>query len=249
VDAPAYNRMGIDYSDIRRADPRLEAAIHEALGPARTVLNVGAGAGSYEPRDREVIAIEPSPVMIAQRPPEAAAAMVGFAESLPLDDRSVDATMGVFTMQHWNDVEAGLGEVVRVTRERVVMLTLDLDVAGEMWLLADYAPEIDAVNREMFPSLATLRELLPEPEVMTVPVPADCSDGFCLALWSRPEAHLDPGVRRGSSIWHLVPDAVTERIVGALRADLESGAWDRRHGRLRGLDSLDVGLRLVRAEL
>lgn len=247
--APAYDRIGIDYSDIRRADPRFEAAIHAALGDAETVLNVGAGTGSYEPRDREVIPVEPSPVMIAQRPPDAAPAIEGVAERLPLADKSVDATMGVFTMQHWSDVEAGLAEVVRVTRDRVVMLTLDLDVAARMWLLAHYAPELDARNREMFPSLAELGEMLPGLETTTVPVPADCTDGFCLALWSRPEAHLDPAVRRGSSTWHLLPEEVVDRAVAALRDYLESGAWDRRHGRLRELDELDVGLRLAHAEL
>jgi hypothetical protein len=247
--APAYDRIGVDYGDIRRADPRFEAAIHAALGDARTVLNVGAGTGSYEPRDREVIAVEPSPVMIAQRPPDAAPAIEGVAERLPLADKSVDATMGVFTMQHWNDVGAGLAEVVRVTRDRVAMLTLDLDVAARMWLLSEYAPELDARNREMFPSLEELGEMLPGLETTTVPVPADCADGFCLALWSRPESHLDPAVRRGSSTWHLLPEEVVNRTVRALRADLESGAWDRRHGHLRELDELDVGLRLAHVEL
>jgi ubiquinone/menaquinone biosynthesis C-methylase UbiE len=127
VRAPAYDRLGVAYSEVRRADPRFEAAIRDALGDAGSVLNVGAGAGSYEPRDREVIAVEPSEVMIAQRPAGAAPAIAGFAESLPLADKSVDATMGVFTMQHWDDVDRGLAEVLRVTRERVVLLTLDLD--------------------------------------------------------------------------------------------------------------------------
>ncbi len=247
--SPAYDRMGIDYSEVRRADPRIQAAILAALGDATTVLNVGAGAGSYEPDDRIVIPLEPSPVMIAQRPSQAPAAVRGVAEAIPLPDKCVDAAMGVFTMQHWDDVERGLAEVKRVTRSRVVFLTLDLDVAARMWLLSDYAPELDARNREMFPTLDFLGEALPGLEVEPVPVPADCTDGFCLALWSRPEAHLDPAVRRGSSTWHLLPDSVIDRAIGDLRADLESGAWEERHGDLRGLDSLDVGLRLVRAEL
>jgi SAM-dependent methyltransferase len=249
VKAPAYDRMGIDYSRVRRADPRIEAAIWGALGDARRVLNVGAGAGSYEPRDREVIAVEPSPVMIAQRPPQAAAAIRGVAESLPLEDDSVDATMGVFTMHHWDDVERGLAEVVRVTRERVVFLTLDLDVTAEMWLCRDYLPEIVEHDRRTFPSIERLRAILAEPRVEVIPVPADCSDGFCVALWSRPEAHLDPRVRRASSIWHLLPDGVADAGLDRLRRDLESGEWDRRYGPLRTQAELDIGVRLVIADI
>lgn len=245
--APAYDRMGIDYSEVRRADPRIEAAIWAALGDAERVLNVGAGAGSYEPRDREVIAVEPSPVMIAQRPPTAAPAIQGVAESLPLEDGSVDATMGVFTMHHWDDVERGLAEVLRVTRDRVVFLTLDLDATAEMWLARDYVPEILEHDRRMFPTIGRLEDLLPNVGVETVPAPADCTDGFCIALWSRPEAFLDPDVRRASSIWHLLAEDVVDRGLGQLRRDLESGEWDRRYGDLRRQEFLDIGLRLVTA--
>lgn len=247
--APAYDRMGIDYSEVRRANPRFEAAIWKALGDAKTVLNVGAGAGSYEPKDREVIAVEPSPVMIAQRPAEAAPAIQGVAESLPLEDKSVDATMGVFTMQHWDDVDRGLAEVLRVTRDRIVFLTLDLDATAEMWLCRDYLPEIVKHDRRTFPSIEHLEALLPDLQIDAVPVPADCTDGFCVALWSRPEVHLDPGARRASSIWHLLPPSVVDSGLARLRRDLESGEWDRRYGQLRARASLDVGLRLVRAAL
>jgi len=247
--APAYDRMGIDYSEVRRPDPRIEAAIWAALGDAKSVLNVGAGAGSYEPPDREVVAVEPSPVMIAQRPAAAATAIQGVAEDLPLDDDSVDATMGVFTMQHWDDIDRGLAEVLRVTRDRVVLLTLDLDATAGMWLCRDYLPEIVAHDREAFPSIGHLEAVLPNLRVDAIPVPADCADGFCVALWGRPEAHLDPGVRRASSIWHLLPAAVVEPALERLRRDLESGEWDRRHGHLRSRPSLDIGLRLVTAEL
>ena len=247
--APAYDRMGVDYSEVRRADPRLEAAIWAALGDARSVLNIGAGAGSYEPRDREVIAVEPSPVMIAQRPADAAPAIQGVAEDIPLEDESVDATMGVFTMQHWDDVDRGLAEVLRVTRNHIVLLTLDLDVTAEMWLCRDYLPEIVEHDRETFPTIGQLESTLPNVRVEGIPVPADCADGFCIALWNRPEAHLDPNVRRSSSIWHLLPDSVVGPGLDRLRRDLESGEWDRRYGRLRETDSLDVGLRLVTAEV
>lgn len=247
--APAYDRMGLGYSAVRRADPRIEATIHAALGDARIVLNVGAGTGSYEPRDREVIAVEPSPVMIAQRPRDAAPAIQGVAEALPLGDDSVDATMGVFTMQHWQDVERGLAEVRRVTRDRVAFVTLDLDVTAEMWLCRDYLPEILEHDRRVFPTLERLAAILPGLQVEPVPVPADCTDGFCVALWSRPEAHLDPDVRRSSSIWHALPEDMVKRGVERLRADLESGEWERRYGELKARSALDVGLRLITAGL
>jgi len=247
--APAYDRMGVAYSEVRRADPRFETAIWAALRDARSVLNIGAGAGSYEPPDREVIAVEPSPVMIAQRPPDAAPAIQGVAEDIPLEDGIVDATMGVFTMQHWDDVDRGLAEVLRVTRDRVVFLTLDLDVTAEMWLCRDYLPEIVEHDRKTFPTIGKLESTLPNVCVEAIPVPADCTDGFCIALWNRPEAHLDPGVRRSSSIWHLLPDLVVEPALDRLRRDLESGEWGRRYCELGETDSLDVGLRLVTAEL
>lgn len=246
---PAYDRMGLSYSEVRRADPRFEEAIWNALGAAKSILNIGAGAGSYEPRDRQVLAVEPSPVMISQRQPDAAPAIQGVAESIPLEDKSVDATMGVFTMQHWDDVDRGLAEVLRVTRDRVVFLTLDLDVTANMWLCRDYLPEIVEHDRETFPTIAHLEAVLPNLQMETIPVPRDCTDGFCVALWSRPEAHLDPHVRRSSSIWHLLPAAVVDQGLDQLRSDLESGAWDRRYGELRTQASLDVGLRLITAKL
>lgn len=246
---PAYDRIGLSYSGVRRADPRFEAAIWKALGDARSVLNIGAGAGSYEPLDREVVPVEPSPVMIAQRPAAAAPAIQGVAESLPLQDNSVDATMGVFTMQHWDDVDLGLAEVLRVTRQRIVLLTLDIDVTAEMWLCRDYLPEIVEHDRKTFPSIAHLQAILPRVHVEPVPAPSDCTDGFCIALWSRPEMHLDPDVRRASSVWHLLSPAVVDNGLERLRRDLESGEWDRRYGRLRAQAALDVGLRLITVEL
>ncbi len=249
MSTPAYDRIGLSYSDVRRADPRFEAAIWRALGDSRRVLNVGAGAGSYEPKDREVIAVEPSPVMIAQRPADATPAIEGVAESLPLHDNSVDATMGVFTMQHWDDVDLGLREVLRVTRERIVLLTLDPDVAAEMWLSRDYLPEIVELARDTLPSIDNMPTVLPSIQIEPVLVPSDCTDGFCIALWSRPEMHLDAEVRRASSIWHVLPQSIVDNGLGRLRLDLDSGEWDRRYGHLRAQSMLDVGLRLITAQL
>jgi SAM-dependent methyltransferase len=248
ADAPTYETMGVEYSGIRRADPRIEAAIHAALGDARRVLNIGAGTGSYEPTDREMIAVEPSAVMRAQRPPHLVEAIEGVAEDIPLPDKSVDATMGVFTMHHWDDVDRGLAEVARVTRDRVAFLTLDVDRTATIWL-AEYLPEMIELNSRDFPTFDQLADAFPGLEIDPVPAPADCTDGFCIALWSRPEAQLDPRVRQSSSIWHQIPDEVIERRLSRLRADLESGEWDRRFGHLRDAETLDIGLRLVRAEL
>jgi SAM-dependent methyltransferase len=249
VSAPAYDRMGVNYSDVRHADRRLEEAIWAALGDVQKVLNVGAGTGSYEPRDRQVIAVEPSPVMIAQRPSEAAPVIQGIAEQLPLADNSVDATMGVFTLHHWDELDRGLAEVLRVTRRRVVFVTLDLDVTEQMWLCRDYLPEIIEHHRGNFPAIEHLRTVLPGLRVATLPVPNDWTDGFCVALWSRPEAHLDSRARRASSIWHRLAPSVADNGLDRLRHDLDSGEWDRRYGHLRTQAAFDIGVRLVTAEV
>jgi SAM-dependent methyltransferase len=246
---PAYNRIGLNYSNFRQPDPRIAAAIWSALGDARSVVNVGAGAGSYEPTDRDVVAIEPSPVMIAQRPPTAAPALEGVAESLPLDDKSVDAAMGVLTVHHWQDLEAGLAEMRRVARRRIVLLTIDGEAIGKIWIVGDYFPETAALDRAVMPSMARLRASLPGATVATVPGPRRCLDGFTNALWDRPELLLDPEVRRASSTWHRMPAEALERGLERLRADLESGLWDEKYGHLRTQSELDVGLRLVCVEL
>jgi SAM-dependent methyltransferase len=245
----AYNEIGGNYSDFRRAEPRIEARIWAALGDARSVVNVGAGSGSYEPRDREVIAVEPSPVMIAQRPEDAAPALQGVAEALPLGDQSVDAAMAVFTIHHWDDLDAGLAEMRRVARQRIVLLTIDAAKNAEVWTLAEYFPEAMALEEEVMPSIASLEASLPAATIETVPLPNRCRDEFTSALWDRPELFLEPATLRASSLWHrLAPEAI-ERGQERLRADLESGRWDEVHGRLRTLPELDIGARLISEEL
>jgi SAM-dependent methyltransferase len=249
MSAPTYNRMGLNYTDFRQPDPRIEAVVWTALGDARSVVNVGAGAGSYEPTDREVVAVEPSPVMIAQRPPRAAPVLEGIAESLPLGDKSVDAAMGVLTIHHWPDPEAGLAEMRRVSRRRIVLLTIDAEAASDTWLIKDYFPEAGSMDRDVMPSQARIRASLPGAAIEPVAIPRGCLDAFTIALWDRPEWLLDPEVRRASSIWHRMPAEAAERGLKRLRADLESGLWDEKNGHLRALPELDVGLRLVSAEL
>jgi SAM-dependent methyltransferase len=246
----AYDRIGHGYSTRRVPDPRIAAAITRALGDARTVVNVGAGAGSYEPDDRPVLAVEPSVVMAAQRPAAALPAVLGYAEDLPIADDSVDAAMAVLTVHHWSDPRRGLRELTRVARRRVVLLTVDVDVQARMWLFSDYMRESVERDRDRFPSMAGLRESLGRAiSVSVVPVPRNCSDGFLLSFWGRPEALLDPEARAGSSGFALMREAAEDAIVEALRRDLSLGSWDQRYGALRKLETYDSGLRLVVAEL
>ena len=245
----AYDELGVNYTDFRRADPRIEAKVRAALGDARSVVNVGAGTGSYEPSDREVIAVEPSPLMIAKRPEGAAPALRGVAEALPLGDQSVDAAMAIFTIHHWSDLGAGLAEMRRVARERIVLLTIDARKNAEIWTLAEYFPEAMALEEEAMPSIASLESHLPEATIETVPMPSRCRDEFTSTLWDRPELFLEPATLRASSLWHRLSPEVIERGQERLRADLESGRWDELHGHLRTLPELDIGTRLIAAEL
>lgn len=246
---PTYDRMGQGYGAVRRPDPRIAAQIEAGLGGARSVLNVGAGTGSYEPAGREVVAVEPSQTMIEQRPAEAAPVVQGFAEDLPFEDDSFDAAMALITVHHWSDARVGLAEMVRVSRERVLILTFTPTPPIELWMAREYFPRIlDFHERVMLP-IDELAAMLPDATVEPVPIPSRCSDGFWLAIWDRPEMHLDPDVRRASSSWHHMPEDEIERGLARLEADLESGRWDKHNGHLRNQAELDVGLRLVTAEL
>ncbi len=242
-----YERHGRGYADRRRADPRIAARVHAGLGDARTVVNVGAGAGSYEPTDRWVLAVEPSARMRAQRPPGSAPAIDARAEALPLDDGAVDAAMACATIHHWQPPEAGLAELRRVARGRVVVLTFDLDGHPE-WILDYLADGVRIERPRLLPIDAVAAALGGRTFVERVPTPADCADGFVEAFWNRPEAFLDAGVRAAQSTWSLLGPEAERRIVERLRADLESGAWDAAHGHLRKAASFDGSVRLVISE-
>jgi SAM-dependent methyltransferase len=242
-----YETHGRGYARGRRADPRIEARIEAALGDARTVVNVGAGAGSYEPRDRWVLAVEPSATMRAQRPPEAAPCLAAAAESLPLDDDSVDAAMACVTIHHWQDRAAGLAELRRVARGPVVVFTFELpDLIP--WQRDYFAA---AIAREE-PRFGTVEEVAAElggeVRVETIPTPADCADGFFEAFWNRPEDLLDSTVRASQSIWQLLDPGPEAQIVERLATDLASGKWDQENGDLRELPSYEGALRLVISE-
>lgn len=243
-----YNAIGEGYAQHRRPDPRIGAMIHAALGDARIVLNVGAGAGSYEPADRHVIAIEPAQAMRRQRPPSVVPAIDARAETLPLDDQSVDASMALVTVHQWNDLVAGLRELKRVTRGPIVVLTFDGDALDRFWL-ADYAPELIEVERRRYPKLdALVRELSTggrRTNTTVVPIPIDCTDGFTEAYYARPERFLDPAVTRAQSAWSFVVPDVRARFADRLAHDLASGAWDARYSAWRSSPSFEGSLRLI----
>jgi len=239
--APAYPRQ-------RRADPRIAERVHAALGEARTVVNVGAGSGSYEPADRWVLAVEPSAGMRAQRPPQLAPAIDARAEALPLDDDTVDAAMAIITIHHWSDPLAGLRELRRVARGPVLVLTFDIDVLAGFWMLRDYLPEALADDRQRFPTIEQVTDVLGGACVEPIPIPADCTDGFFEAHYARPEAYLDPAVRAAQSVWPRLLPNLEQRAVAALSADLASGVWDARHGHLRTQLEYEGGLRLIVGE-
>ncbi len=238
----SYDTIGINYSDLRKPDARIEAAIGRALGPARTILNVGAGAGSYEPAGRQVTAIEPSLEMIRQRRASAAPVIQGHAEDLPFADDSFDASMAVLTVHHWTDKEKGLTEMRRVTRGPVVILTYDPSFRG-FWL-ADYIPELVTLDEAQMPPMTDYEAWLGPVEISAVPIPHDCTDGFLCAYWRRPSAYLDPRIRAAISSFWKIPNIADG--LGKLAHDLETGAWARRYGGLLDREALDAGYRLVR---
>jgi SAM-dependent methyltransferase len=243
--AQLYDTIGATYTVTRRTEPRIAARVWAALGDARTVLNVGAGTGNYEPGDRDVTAVEPSAVMRAQRPAGAAPCVAASAESLPFEDQSFDAAMAFSTVHHWQDPIAGLREMRRVAR-RVVVFTHDSSYAGwrsRFWLTRDYLPEVAAfsVGRPSLTELARAIGARMEP----VLVPWDCADGFFEAYWRRPEAYLDDHVRRGVSVWARVGPDTEQRAVRSLREDLATGRWAERNRDVVDLDAAELGLRLL----
>jgi len=240
-----YGTIGHGYATIRQPDPRIERAVLDALGAARSVINVGAGAGSYEPRDRIVVAVEPSASMRAERPADRVPALNATAEHLPFDDHAFDAAMASVTVHQWPDLERGLEELRRVARGPVAVLTFD-PVVPERWWQPVYVPELYEVEGRRMPSLDRIAAALGgRVEIRTVPIPADCVDGFGQAFFARPEETLRPEVRRAMSAWSFVDPEVVARYERELAADLASGAWDAEWGAFRSLPEFDGGLRLV----
>jgi SAM-dependent methyltransferase len=248
--ADPYRTLGRGYRHVRRPDPRIAQRLHAALGDAATVVNVGAGAGSYEPPDRRVLAVEPSVTMLRQRPPGSAPALRAVAERLPCRTGGFDAALALLTVHHWGNPPAGLAELRRVSRRQVV-LTWDAEVTARYWLVAEYLPEIAVLERR----LATLDAVVDglsgpgrQVSVQTVEVPLDCTDGFLAAYWRRPESYLDEAVRAGMSGVASLPEEIARTGLDRLAEDLRSGAWHRRHADLLEREWLDTGYRLVVAE-
>ncbi len=250
--AHLYDTIGRSYTATRRPDPRIAVAIWTALSDAETVLNVGAGAGAYEPTHREVVALEPSEVMIAQRPPGSASVVRGRAEKLPFEDGSFDAVMAVLSDHHWSDRRRGFAELRRVARDRVVLFNANPAEADLFWLTTEYLPEflslIPARYRRSEAWVEELRAAFGDVALTPVPIPHDCTDGFYGAFWRRPEAYLDADVRAGISVFAQVPSAAVNRATDALRAELTSGRWQERHRELLTMDELHLGYYVIVAE-
>jgi SAM-dependent methyltransferase len=248
IDNPAFNydQDRINYSHYRRTDARVAAYVHRALGESKTVLNVGAGGGSYEPEDRYVVSVEPSSVMRAQRAANnKVPAIIGKADALPFDDNAFDASMAIATIHHWPEIDKGLKEMRRVTKGPVVIMTFDPDSLDEFWN-AQYFPEVVAAEKQRYPKIAQIVECLGgNCEIVKVPVPLDCIDGFQEAFYGRPEAFLQKEVRQAQSAWGFVSEEVEARCVQALADDLASGEWDRKYGHYRTTKEWVGTIRLV----
>jgi SAM-dependent methyltransferase len=243
-----YDRIGASYYQTRRQDPRIAASITDALGDARSVLNVGAGTGAYEPTDRDVIAVEPAETMIAQRPRRSAPVIRAMAASLPVQDGSFDAALAVNTVQHWTDLRAGLGELRRSARKRVVIFLRDAESGTRFWLTEDYLPSLDP-SRRTSTIVKAIKSEFPSVKTLPVPLARNCVDGLFSAYWGRPEMYLNSEVRRNISNFALARENDVAEGLASLQADLESGAWDRKYGNLRSLSELDLGHRLLVNEL
>lgn len=239
-----YDTIGTRYSTYRQPDPRIADLLHAEVRRTGTIVNLGAGAGSYEPRDRDLIAVEPSGLMISQRADSAAAVVQAHAEAVPFRDDAFDIAMAILSLHHWNDVERGLREARRVAKRQVVLLTW-LGFGQDFWLL-DYLPRIREIDEPLFPSIGDLARVLGPVRVVPVPIPHDCTDGFLCAYWRRPHAYLDEGARRAISTFARVPDV--EDGLRRLENDLGSGAWRERYAHLFHSDSMDFGYRIVVAE-
>lgn len=243
-----YDEIGVGYSATRQPDPRIAAHIVRALGKSSSIVNVGAGTGSYEPRDRYVIAVEPSANMISQRPRGSAPAIQATAERLPLLDNSVDAALAILTVHHWTDPQLGIAQMLRVARSRVVILTWDQGVWESFWLFRDYLPSACEFDRRRAVAISEIEAALGASQTSTVSIPRDCADGFHGAFWQRPDAYLDPRVRAGISTYAEMSSDEIDDGLKQLAADIHSGAWEKKYHQLLERDELDLGYRIIVSE-
>jgi SAM-dependent methyltransferase len=244
-----YDAIGKSYTHSRAPDPRIATALRRTLGDIETLINVGAGTGSYEHNDLDIQAVEPSSIMIAQRPPGAAPVTKAVAEDLPFDDNSFDGAQAVLTLHHWSDWRKGIDELLRVARRRIVILSYDPDRANDFWFLRDYLPEGAALDRAQFPPVKELVDALGGATVRPLPIPWDCIDGFLCACWRRPQAYLDPQVRAGISTFSTVDAVAIKRALSNLEADLKLGEWQQRNANILDKREADFGYRLIVKDL
>ena len=244
AEGPRYDRIGPTYSTTRHPDPRIERLITDALEGARSVVNVGAGTGNYEPTDRAVVAVEPSIAMIRQRRNGSPPVVRATAEDLPFASGAFDGATAVLTVHHWADVAAGLAELRRVTDGPAVVLTFDHRVHTQQWLVTEYLPGMVDIDDDT-PSPEEIAGALGGGTVRVVPVPADCVDGFCHAFWARPDRYLDPAVQAGISAIARLPSETVTTAMARLSDDLSTGRWHDRHSALLQMSAIDAGYRLV----
>ncbi|MBK8365270.1 MAG: class I SAM-dependent methyltransferase [Bacteroidetes bacterium] len=245
-----YDTHGQKYSGQRKTDPRIAAYVHNALADSETVINIGAGSGSYEPEDKYVIAVEPSITMRTQRIANGKIPAINAkADSLPFDDRSFDAAMAMVTVHHWPDIEKGISEIRRVTKKRIVIMTFDPDALDDFWNV-NYFPQLIEIERARYPSITRLQKALSaKTEVIKIPIPLDCVDGFQEAYYGRPEAFLEKEVRMAQSAWGFLSAELEEKYIQNLSNDLQSGAWDKKFGHFRTQPNFTGALRLIVANL
>jgi SAM-dependent methyltransferase len=248
IENPAFNydQLGQKYSGYRQTDPRIAEYVTKALGDAKTILNVGAGAGSYEPSDKYVVAVEPSIVMRSQRTKNGKVPAINAkADNLPFDDNAFDASMAMVTVHHWPDMNKGLKELRRVTKGQVVIMTFDPNELDNFWN-SNYFPELIEIEKARYPTIDFITKSLGGTcEVISVPIPLDCVDGFQEAFYGRPEAFLEKEIRLSQSAWGFLPEGVEAKLVQSLRADLESGEWDKKYGHFRSQPTFTCALRLI----
>jgi SAM-dependent methyltransferase len=244
--ARLYDKIGEQYDRYRRTDPRIERLIIESLSGASSVVNVGAGTGSYEPVDRNLTAVESSTTMILQRKSKKVPIVQASANNLPFRDKTFDASLAILTVHHWPNPKKGLREMIRVAMDRVVILTWDPASSG-FWLVNDYFPEILQIDQKIFPSIEDFQHELGRVSIMEVPIPHDCTDGFLGAYWRRPHAYLDANIRRSISSFSKIKDISPS--LEKLRRDLETGEWHHCNSELISKSDLDLGYRLIIATL
>jgi SAM-dependent methyltransferase len=248
IENPAfdYDKLGQKYSGHRQTDPRIADYVYKELKDAKTILNVGAGAGSYEPTNKYVVAVEPSIVMRSQRIQNGKTPAINAkADCLPFDDNSFDASMAMITVHHWPDIDKGLKELRRVTKEKVLIMTFDPGHLDDFWN-AEYFPEVIEVEKARYPTIGFINESLGgNCEVISIPIPLDCKDGFQEAFYGRPEAFLEKQIRLSQSAWGFISDDKQEEIVSCLKTDLENGNWDKKYGHFRTQEFFTCALRLI----